>query len=38
MRFRAVHSADETINKLGINLDRLKKRTPAEQFRTLCNS
>ena len=28
-------SADETIKKLGINLDELKKKTPAEQFRTL---
>ena len=27
-------SADETIKKLGINLDELKKKTPAEQFRT----
>ena len=31
-------SADETIKKLGINLDELKKKTPAEQFRSLCNS
>ncbi len=28
-------SADETIKKLGISLDELKKKTPAEQFRTL---
>lgn len=28
-------SADETIRKLGINLDELKKKTPAEQFRAL---
>ncbi len=28
-------SADDTIKKLGINLDELKKKTPAEQFRTL---
>jgi hypothetical protein len=28
-------SADDTIKKLGINLDELKKQTPAEQFRTL---
>ena len=28
-------SADETIKKLGINLDEVKKKTPAEQFRTL---
>ena len=34
-RYRAAHSADDTIKKLGINLDELKKKTPAEQFRTL---
>ncbi len=28
-------SADDTIKKLGINLEELKKKTPAEQFRTL---
>ena len=28
-------SADDTIKKLGINLNELKKKTPAEQFRTL---
>lgn len=28
-------SADETIKKLGINLDELKKKPPAEQFRIL---
>ncbi len=28
-------SPDETFKKLGINLDELKKKTPAEQFRTL---
>jgi hypothetical protein len=28
-------SADDTIKKLGINLEELKKMTPAEQFRTL---
>ena len=28
-------SADDTIKKLGINLEALKKKTPAEQFRTL---
>jgi hypothetical protein len=28
-------SADATIKKLGINLEELKKKTPAEQFRTL---
>ena len=27
-------STDETIKKLGINLDELKKKTPAEQVRT----
>jgi len=27
--------ADDTIKKLGINLDELKKKSPAEQFRTL---
>ena len=30
-----MHSADDTIKKLGINLDELKKKTPAEQFHTL---
>ena len=30
-----MRSADDTIKKLGINLDELKKKTPAEQFRTL---
>ncbi len=28
-------SADDTIEKLGVNLEDLKKKTPAEQFRTL---
>ncbi len=28
-------SADDTIKKLGINLEELKRKTPAEQFRTL---
>ena len=28
-------SAAETVSKLGINLDELKRRTPAEQFRAL---
>lgn len=28
-------SADDTIKKLGINLEELKKKTPAEQFRAL---
>jgi hypothetical protein len=28
-------SADDTIKKLGINLEELKMKTPAEQFRTL---
>ncbi len=27
--------ADDTIKKLGINLDELKKKSPAEPFRTL---
>ena len=30
-----MHSADDTIKKLGINLDELKKKTPAEQFRAM---
>jgi hypothetical protein len=28
-------SADDTLKKLGINLEELKKKTPAKQFRTL---